>query len=65
LPPDWLALHPPQSHRYLTSCVFCIAPSGLLSADAELVQQVLVLSTAVSFLVGSGVSWAWLAYDQG
>ena len=43
--------------------MFCIAPSGLLSADAELVQQVLVLSTAASFLAGSGVSWAWLAYQ--
>lgn len=47
---------------YLTSSVFCLASSGLQSADAELVQMLLVLTTSTSFVLGSGISWAWLAH---
>jgi hypothetical protein len=47
--------------RYLNSCTFCLAGKGLLADDAQMVQMVLVLSTAVSFVVGGFISWAWLA----
>jgi hypothetical protein len=33
----------------------------LLADDAQMVQMVLVLSTAVSFVLGGFISWAWLA----
>jgi hypothetical protein len=47
--------------RYLTSCTFCLAGKGLLADDAQMVQMVLVLSTAVSFVLGAFISWTWLA----
>jgi hypothetical protein len=47
--------------RYLTTSVFCLAPHGLISTDAEFVQQLLVLTTSLSFAAGTSISWAWLA----
>jgi hypothetical protein len=47
--------------RYLTTSVFCLAPHGLISTDAEIVQKLLVLTTSLSFAAGTSISWAWLA----
>lgn len=50
--------------RYLTSCTFCLAGKGLLADDSQLVQMVLVLTTGVSFVLGSCISWAWVAVPK-
>jgi len=44
----------------MTSTVFCVASQGFASKDAVRVQQLLVLSMGVSYVVGSCVSWIWV-----
>lgn len=44
--------------------MFCLASHGLISKDAEFVQQLLVLTTGVSFAGGNSISWAWLAVGK-
>lgn len=46
--------------RYMTSTVFCVASQGFASKDVVRVQQLLVLSMGVSYVVGSCVSWIWV-----
>jgi hypothetical protein len=48
----------------LTSSTFCLAGKGLPADDAQMLQMVLVLSTAVSFVLGGFISWAWLAVPK-
>jgi hypothetical protein len=50
--------------RYLTSCIFCLAGMGLPADDAQMLQMLLVLSTAVSVVLGGCISWAWLAVPK-
>lgn len=44
----------------MTSTVFCVASQGFESKVAVRVQQLLVLSMGVSYVVGSCVSWIWV-----
>ena len=39
--------------------VFVLAPHGLLSSDAELVEVLLVLVLTVGYILGLFVSWLW------
>lgn len=49
-----------RADRYMTSMVFCVASQGFASRDVVRVQQLLVLSMGVSYVVGSCVSWIWV-----
>lgn len=49
-----------RSCRYMTSTVFCVASQGFANKEVVRVQQLLVLSMGVSYVIGSCVSWIWV-----
>lgn len=40
--------------------VFTLASANMLPDDKRMTQMVLVLTAAVSFVIGGGMSWMWL-----
>jgi hypothetical protein len=50
--------------RYMTSTVFCVASQGFGSKNVVRVQQLLVLSMGVSYVVGCGISWIWVCIGR-